>query len=574
MEDTSIASSDHEIYDPSGTRKGKSSKTISLDGLPTIFEKSSDISTLERIVKEVKPPNSTIPTDNQVFVDGNIDNPDVDFIKKHFYEEGKLSISQATAILKKARDILSKEPNVIETNPEITICGDIHGQYYDLMKLFEVGGDPKNTNYLFLGDYVDRGYFSIECLLYLYSLKIKYRDTFFMLRGNHECKHLTSYFTFKLECTHKYSKKIYSLATESFKSLPLACIVNRQFLCLHGGIGPSIQTIEDIKSIYRFIEPPTQGKLSDLLWSDPTENFGHERKKSLFIQNHSRGCSYKYSYDAVCNFLTENNLLSLIRAHEAQDVGYRLYRKSRESGFPALMTVFSAPNYVDVYNNKAAVLKYGNDNSLNIRQFGSSEHPYHLPNFIDVFNWSLPFVAEKVSEMLLSILSICTKYEPENQNTNVKKPDIDRIENGDTTFEQNMNKQTKKSVVSESIAKKIFAIGKMARLFRVLREEAETVSELKSILGVDSLPAGQLSSGIDGLRKAIISFEEAKEGDIDNEKLPPMKSHSSSNKRKIISSTTHAKMYNLSDKKGIKKTDSSETSSSSGFYDSDDETTE
>ncbi|KAG8225452.1 hypothetical protein J437_LFUL004453, partial [Ladona fulva] len=166
----------------------------------------------------------------------------------------------------------------------------------------------------------------------------------------------------------------------------------------------------DIFILDRFKEPPAFGPMCDLLWSDPLEDFGNEKNAEHFSHNSVRGCSYFYSYAACCDFLQNNNLLSIIRAHEAQDAGYRMYRKSQTTGFPSLITIFSAPNYLDVYNNKAAVLKYEN-NVMNIRQFNCSAHPYWLPNFMDVFTWSLPFVGEKVTEMLVNVLNICSDDE-------------------------------------------------------------------------------------------------------------------------------------------------------------------
>ncbi|XP_054452987.1 protein phosphatase 3 catalytic subunit alpha-like isoform X6 [Anoplopoma fimbria] len=357
---------------------------------------------------------------------------------------------------------------MLDIEAPVTVCGDIHGQFFDLMKLFEVGGSPANTRYLFLGDYVDRGYFSIECVLYLWSLKILYPKTLFLLRGNHECRHLTEYFTFKQECKIKYSEQVYDSCMEAFDCLPLAALMNQQFLCVHGGLSPEIHTLDDIKKLDRFKEPPAFGPMCDLLWADPLEDFGNEKTQEYFGHNTVRGCSYFYSYPAVCEFLQTNNLLSIIRAHEAQDAGYRMYRKSQTTGFPSLITIFSAPNYLDVYNNK-------------------------------------------VTEMLVNVLSICS--------------DDELMNDGEEIFDASAAAARK-----EVIKNKIRAIGKMAKMFSVLREESENVLTLKGLTPTGMLPSGVLSGGKQTLQSAIrgfspqhriSSFEEAKGLDRINERMPP-----------------------------------------------------
>ena len=251
--------------------------------------------------------------------------------------------------------------------------------------------------------------------------------------------------------------------------------------------------------------------MCDILWADPLEEFGQEKTSEFFVHNHVRGCSYFFSYPAACAFLEKNNLLSVIRAHEAQDAGYRMYRKTRTTGFPSVMTIFSAPNYLDVYNNKAAVLKYEN-NVMNIRQFNCTPHPYWLPNFMDVFTWSLPFVGEKITDMLMAILNTCSKEELQEDVTpsTVSAPTSPPLERDTESADAKRR----------AIKNKILAIGRLSRVFQVLREESERVTELKTASG-GKLPAGTLMLGAEGIKQAIHNFEDARKVDLQNERLPP-----------------------------------------------------
>ncbi|KAI9824532.1 MAG: 3',5'-cyclic-nucleotide phosphodiesterase (PDEase) (3':5'-CNP) [Phylliscum demangeonii] len=465
------------------------------------MEDSTQVSTLDRVCKDVQAPAFLKPTDDQLRSAQDPTKPNLPFLKQHLYREGRLTEEQALWIIESGTEVLRAEPNLLEMDAPITVCGDVHGQYFDLMKLFEVGGDPAETRYLFLGDYVDRGYFSIECVLYLWALKIWYPHTLWLLRGNHECRHLTDYFTFKLECKHKYSEKVYEACMTSFCALPLAAVMNKQFLCIHGGLSPELHTLEDLKSIDRFREPPTHGLMCDILWADPLEDFGNERTSEYFVHNHVRGCSYFFSYPAACAFLEKNNLLSVIRAHEAQDAGYRMYRKTRSTGFPSVMTIFSAPNYLDVYNNKAAVLKYEN-NVMNIRQF--------------------------ITDMLLAILNTCSEEElaeatPSSSSAATSSPPSSSsplVPGASGTSAVTSAEQEQIDFKRRAIKNKILAIGRLSRVFQVLREESERVTELKTASG-GRLPAGTLMLGAEGIKQAINSFEDARKVDLQNERLPP-----------------------------------------------------
>ncbi|KAJ9083428.1 hypothetical protein DSO57_1034822 [Entomophthora muscae] len=216
----------------------------------------------------------------------------------------------------------------------------------------------------------------------------------------------------------------------------------------------------------------------------------------------------------------------MIRAHEAQDNGYRMYRKAANSGFPSVLTLFSAPNYLDAYGNKAAVLKYSGS-VLNVRQFNSSPHPYWLPNFMDAFTWSLPFVGEKITDMLLAMLNICSKDELDQVNADpidVEKEVISMSLDGDEV-------EHRRNIIRN----KVLAVGKMSRVFSVLREESETIAELKNLMGQSQLPYGTLASGAEGLRRAISSFDEARASDQENEMFPPANDSDSDGEEEPVS---------------------------------------
>ncbi|KAG6811974.1 hypothetical protein H0H92_005008 [Tricholoma furcatifolium] len=496
-------------------------------GIPEQFKIPENVN--ERPVKNVAPPTAKKPTDAEFFrVNFGERKPNPFFLKDHFFREGRLAEDQALYILERATELLSKEPNLVEVKSPITseytrslpvTPTDLTQSKYDLMKLFEVGGSAEENNYLFLGDYVDRGCFGIECLLYLYSLKLWYPKKFTLLRGNHECRHLTEYFTFKRECLHKYSERVYDACIKSFCALPVAALVDGRFFCVHGGISPSLIKLSDLNQLNRFQEPGNHGLLCDLLWSDPAVNYGHEHEPSAsphalrpgqtFEHNTTRGCSFYYSYEAVCQFLERNGLLGVIRGHEAQDAGYTMHRKTQNKKFPSVITIFSAPNYLDVYHNRGAVLKYANKN-ITIRQFNYNSHPYWLPNFVDAFTWSLPFVGAKITDMLLAVLSVCSQEELSEVDPDSGDEVTHGVEPGMTAAEIQKRRN--------EIKKKIVAIGKMQRVFQMLREGQENATELR----IDNGPPRSEGLSVQGAKigRSIRSFDDARRIDIENERLP------------------------------------------------------
>jgi len=244
----------------------------------------------------------------------------------------------------KAREILLEESNVQRVDAPVTICGDIHGQFYDLKELFKVGGDCPNTNYLFLGDFVDRGFYSVETFLLLLALKVRYPDRITLIRGNHECRQITQVYGFYDECLRKYgSVNVWRYCTEIFDYLSLSALIDNTIFCVHGGLSPSITSIDQIRLIDRKQEVPHDGPMCDLLWSDPEEITGWALSP--------RGAGYLFGGDVVSQFNQANKLTLIARAHQLVMEGYK-YMFSE-----ALVTVWSAPNYCYRCGNVAAILK-------------------------------------------------------------------------------------------------------------------------------------------------------------------------------------------------------------------------
>ncbi|KAI9253771.1 serine/threonine-protein phosphatase 4 catalytic subunit [Phascolomyces articulosus] len=261
-----------------------------------------------------------------------------------------ISEQEVKELCQKAREILVEESNVQRVDAPVTICGDIHGQFHDLKELFTVGGECPDTNYLFMGDFVDRGFYSVETFLLLLALKVRYPDRITLIRGNHESRQITQVYGFYEECIRKYgSANVWRYCCEIFDYLSLSAIIDNKIFCVHGGLSPSITTLDQIRTIDRKQEVPHDGAMCDLLWSDPDEIEGWGYSP--------RGAGYLFGGDVVQRFLHTNNLELIARAHQLVMEGYKLMFND------TIVTVWSAPNYCYRCGNIAAILKL--DDGLN-----------------------------------------------------------------------------------------------------------------------------------------------------------------------------------------------------------------
>ncbi|XP_062507482.1 uncharacterized protein LOC134183911 isoform X1 [Corticium candelabrum] len=247
-----------------------------------------------------------------------------------------------------ARQILLDQPVLLELSVPINIVGDLHGQFDDFLCQLESIGYPPDENYLFLGDYVDRGKRSLETICLVLAFKVKYPQNFFLLRGNHESASINRIYGFYDECKRRYNIKLWKTFTDCFNCLPIAAIVEDSIFCMHGGLSPDLKDLNQIREIERPLDVPDCGLICDLLWSDPDDDI------TGWGEN-DRGVSYCFGGDVVVEFLEKHKFSVIARAHQVVEDGYQFFQKRK------LVTLFSAPNYCGEFDNAACIMSVSQD---------------------------------------------------------------------------------------------------------------------------------------------------------------------------------------------------------------------
>lgn len=306
--------------------------------------------------------------------DDDVPNITIDFIKQlllYYKDQKRLHLRYAYRIILAIIVQLRALPTLIEIPVEkgnhFTVCGDVHGQYYDVMNIFEINGLPGEGNpYLFNGDFVDRGSFSLEVILLFFSLKLAFPRHFHLTRGNHESRTMNEIYGFKGEVTSKLSAPAMELFHEAFNYLPLAALIGGKVLVVHGGLfSEDGVKLDDIRKIDRNQQPPDKGLMCEMLWSDPQPMRGRAPSK--------RGVGLSFGPDVTQRFLDDNGLKLLIRSHEVKMEGYEVEANGR------LITVFSAPNYCDSMGNKGAFVRLEHDLEPRMTSFAAVPHPNITP---------------------------------------------------------------------------------------------------------------------------------------------------------------------------------------------------
>ena len=272
-----------------------------------------------------------------------------------FFKPVPFSLQDSIQVIQNTRKILCQEEAVLRLTGEFIIVGDIHGSIRSLIHIFTQNGYPPEKNYIFLGDYVDRGAFSCEVIMLLFSLKCLYPENIYLLRGNHECTSLTERYGFKKECIKRAELKFYQEIITAFEKLPLCAIVNDHIFCVHAGISENVNSLDDLLSIEKPGDELEYGGIAtDLLWSDPTE-------ETDYYAPSYRGISQIFGKEAAREFMNDCGFKVIIRAHETVDNGFQYaYNYQNDSDIPQVLTVFSAYNYCD-YMNLGAYAKISGD---------------------------------------------------------------------------------------------------------------------------------------------------------------------------------------------------------------------
>eukprot|EP01091_Cochliopodium_minus_P007569 TRINITY_DN17458_c0_g1_i1.p1 TRINITY_DN17458_c0_g1~~TRINITY_DN17458_c0_g1_i1.p1 ORF type:complete len:311 (-),score=74.09 TRINITY_DN17458_c0_g1_i1:15-947(-) len=262
-----------------------------------------------------------------------------------------LSEANIKELCSRLKDILVYESNVVHLSSPITVVGDLHGQFYDVLEMMRVGGFTPDTNYLFLGDYVDRGYYSVETITLLVCLKLRYPTRVTLLRGNHESRQVTQVYGFYGECCRKYgNSNVWKYFTDMFDYLTLSAVIDNKIFAIHGGLSPTVHSLDQIRVLDRFQEVPHEGSLTDLLWSDPEPN-----KQGW--QTSQRGAGFLFGGDIVQKFLETNGFEQIVRAHQLCMDGFQVLFNDTFS------TIWSAPNYCYRCGNVASILEISEKSS-------------------------------------------------------------------------------------------------------------------------------------------------------------------------------------------------------------------
>ncbi len=256
-------------------------------------------------------------------------------------------MSDISCVCNVCQPIFAKEDTLLQLKSPIHIVGDLHGNINDLLRVFVEKGIPPSERFLFLGDYVNKGPSSVEVISLLLGMKVLFPSDIYLLRGNHETDVMGRMFGFKSECKSKLSLQMYTLINKVFDLLPIAALIEDQVFCVHGGISPKLEKVDQIKDVKRPLKVPDEGLITDLLWSDPTIECD-EWKRS------PRGSTYLWGKKALFDFLHKNNLKMMIRAHEVVYEGVA-------TPFAGATTVFTSSYYEGKYKNKAGFVTLNED---------------------------------------------------------------------------------------------------------------------------------------------------------------------------------------------------------------------